>query len=411
MRQLTDSNIGYINRKPINWALVPGKSMFDEVKDKNIDGSITNALKFTYGKIVCKENFDASKEQYVAETIKTYNRVKANDIVINGLNLNYDFVSQRVAIVKENGIITSAYIVIRPKSHINPQYINYLLKSCDNMKVLHGMGEGIRQTIKFEDIGNMPLLCPNKEEQDIVVAYLDAKCAAIDEAIERHKKIIEKLEEYQFSKISSQTSYLPLVKIGRFLTSIQTGPFGSQLHSEEYVEGGVAVINPSNIKNGNIFIDNQCTITQEKAEELSRHMLVQGDIVIARRGEMGRCAVVKNEGMICGTGCFVIKCGKKILPEYASICIRSNRSIEYLTMNAIGTTMANLNTEIIASCPIPYCEISMQEKILAEIAEITQNYQLAISKYNTIITRLEEYRKSIIYNAVTGKIDCREASK
>jgi type I restriction enzyme S subunit len=94
--------------------------------------------------------------------------------------------------------------------------------------------------------------------------------------------------------------------IGASSALIQTGPFGSQLHSYEYVTAGTPVINPSHLVGGRLKPSLSVTICAEKARELSRHMLRPGDIIIARRGELGRCAVVTaaEKGWICGTAVF-----------------------------------------------------------------------------------------------------------
>ena len=108
-RKMKDSGIEWIGEIPEGWEVVPVRSCFDEVRTKNTDGQEQNALQFKSGNIISKANFNANTDDYVADTITNYTVVLPDTVMINGLNLNYDFKSLRVALVKEKGVITSAY--------------------------------------------------------------------------------------------------------------------------------------------------------------------------------------------------------------------------------------------------------------------------------------------------------------
>ena len=128
-REMIDSGIEWVGDIPTKWGVYPARYAFSEIRTKNVDGNITNALKFYNGTIIPKANFDADSDEYVAETITNYTIVEPDTIMINGLNLNYDLKSLRVGLVKETGVITSAYLALWPdKSRILPQYATYLFK-------------------------------------------------------------------------------------------------------------------------------------------------------------------------------------------------------------------------------------------------------------------------------------------
>lgn len=114
MRKMKDSGIEWIGEIPEGWEIVPVRSCFDEVRTKNTDGQEQNALQFKSGNIISKANFNANIDDYVADTITNYTVVLPDTVMINGLNLNYDFKSLRVALVKEKGVITPAYLAIFP---------------------------------------------------------------------------------------------------------------------------------------------------------------------------------------------------------------------------------------------------------------------------------------------------------
>jgi type I restriction enzyme S subunit len=110
-----------------------------------------------------------------------------------------------------------------------------------------------------------------------------------------------------------------MVSLGRLATLLQTGPFGSQLHAHEYVEGGIPIVNPSHMTDGRIQHDPRCTVDEATSKRLNRHFLQFGDIVFARRGELGRCALVCSQevGWLCGTGSLLMRSDDRVLdPAY-----------------------------------------------------------------------------------------------
>ncbi len=169
-------------------------SLFREQKKKNMHFARRNALKFTYGSIVDKPEYDMTPS--LIDTYSKYTLVDEGDIVINCLNLNYDFVSQRVAIVKKSGIITSAYITLRSRNaDINPLYYCYYFKAMDARKMFHGMGTGIRLTLSYNELRNVPIPVPPRVEQDQIVRFLDWKVSEINKLIGIRRKEIQELEE------------------------------------------------------------------------------------------------------------------------------------------------------------------------------------------------------------------------
>lgn len=126
--EMKDSGIEWVGSIPVHWDTIPIRYLFAECRLKNILNQEKTALKFTYGTIIKKTNFDSDSDEYVANTMTNYTVVYPGIIMINGLNLNYDFVSQRVGLVKDRGAITSAYLAIVPGSRVVSEYANYQLK-------------------------------------------------------------------------------------------------------------------------------------------------------------------------------------------------------------------------------------------------------------------------------------------
>ena len=204
MREMEDSGIEWVGLVPQSWSINPIRAEFQEVTEKNKLGLVKNALTFTYGNIVKKDNFDADDDNYVADTILNYTVVNPGTIMLNGLNLNFDFVSQRVALVKDRGIITSAYIAFAPNSKgcISPRFITYLLKAYDGCKAFHNMGGGVRKILNFSELKKQYIVYPILVEQKRIADFLDAKCAEIDTLTADIQTQIDTLEQYKRSVIT-----------------------------------------------------------------------------------------------------------------------------------------------------------------------------------------------------------------
>lgn len=196
-----DSGIKWVGEIPDNWDSVPIYYVSQEVRKKNNNISQKVALRFTYGTIVRKKNFSIEEDSSLRKTIENYKVVKPKDIVINGLNLNFDFVTQRVGFVTFPGAITSAYIVIRAKNNINEKYLLYLLKSYDSVKAFHNMGGGVRKILNFSILSKIKIPFPPMKEQKRIANFLDKKCGQIDKLLTQINDEIEQLKFYRNSLI------------------------------------------------------------------------------------------------------------------------------------------------------------------------------------------------------------------
>lgn len=154
---------------------------------------------------------------------------------------------------------------------------------------------------------------------------------------------------------------------------IKIGPFGSLLHKEDYIAGGHALVNPSHIVDGKIAPDDKLTVSDEKYAELSAYHLQVGDVVMGRRGEMGRCAVVEQAGLLCGTGSLLIRTNGDLSADYIQKIISFPSFKKTIEDMAVGQTMPNLNVPIVSAFQIIKPPKSVQEQYYAFVAQVDKS--------------------------------------
>lgn len=170
---------------------------------------------------------------------------------------------------------------------------------------------------------------------------------------------------------------------------IQTGPFGSQLHQSDYSKVGTPVVMPKDIVNGTISEEGIARVSEEHVLRLSRHKVRTGDILFSRRGDVGRCAYIspKEQGWLCGTGCLRVTVDAKVADsKFIFYYLQQASAIDWIEKHAIGATMLNLNTGILATVPIMLPSLPTQRRI----ASILSAYDDLIENNRRQIKLLEE---------------------
>ncbi|MFC3773742.1 restriction endonuclease subunit S, partial [Paenibacillus sp. GCM10012303] len=166
-----------------------------------------------------------------------------------------------------------------------------------------------------------------------------------------------------------------LKAIGDF-SVVKIGPFGSLLHVEDYIEGGFPLVNPSHIVGNKIVPDMRLTLSKEKFKELKSYSMKTGDIVVGRRGEIGRCAVVDDEGFLCGTGSMFIRIENDYLPMMLQRIISSDAMRARLEHQSVGVTMKNLNAGTISNLVVPMIPLHLQIQFANIITKIEEQKAL-----------------------------------
>ena len=197
--EMKESGIEYVGKIPASWDMHPVYYYFGERKHKNSLGEEQNLLSLSYGNIIRKDI--NTREGLLPESFNTYNIVEAGDIIIRPTDLQNDKRSLRTGLVREHGIITSAYIDLMPVRNINTEYYHYLLHAFDVMKVFYNMGNGVRQGLNFSEFSRLMVFEPSLAEQNSIVDYLNDKCGQINTVISEKQDQLATLDAYKKSTI------------------------------------------------------------------------------------------------------------------------------------------------------------------------------------------------------------------
>lgn len=417
-----ESGVKWLGEIPSHWELKRWRFLMGENVSKNADCNVRLQLQFRYGDIVRKAN--QSEESDVLETISKYTIVEPDDIMINGLNLNYDFISQRVAQVREKGVITSAYISLRPTQIANSRYYTYFLKSMDAKKMFHGMGTGIRLTLSYNELKNQFIPNPSIHEQEAIANYLDAVTSKIDDAIALQQKMIDLLNERKQIIINNAVTkgLDPNVKmkpsgidwIGdinenwnlyklKHLLKLNL-MYGANESAESEDPSLPRYIRITDIdEDGNLRPDTFKSLSREKA---APYLLKKGDILFARSGATaGKTYLFDEDIEACFAG-YLIKASLKesILPIYLSYFTKSGIYNIWKNSIFIQATIQNISAEKYANLLIPLPSRYEQKIICKYLDEETGKLNNIISACKKQISLLQERKQIIINDVVTGKV-------
>lgn len=196
---MKDSGMPWVGKIPSHWELHPVYTYFGERKNKNFALQERNLLSLSYGKIIRKDIDTAGG--LLPASFNTYNIVEAGDIIIRPTDLQNDKRSLRTGLVKEKGIITSAYIDLNPKANVNSEYFHYLLHSYDVQKIFYNMGNGVRQGLSYSEFSKLMVFSPPIEEQNSIVVYLNEMSSEIENLIAQKQEQLEVLADYKKSII------------------------------------------------------------------------------------------------------------------------------------------------------------------------------------------------------------------
>ena len=266
------------------------------------------------------------------------------------------------------------------KVNIDKSYFVYAVRQKLAEMAMKTHGATMKHIVK-KDFEETLIPYPSQKKQIEIGTNLD-KIANIIAARKQQLELLDELVKARFVEMFGDPVHNPYgwnkTEL-KELADLKIGPFGSLLHKEDYIEGGHALVNPSHIVDGRIIIDSKLTVSEDKYEELSAYHLKVGDVVMGRRGEMGRCAVVEEEGLLCGTGSLLIRPKGKVTADYIQKIISYPTFKKTIDDMAVGQTMPNLNVPIVSGFRIITPPIEVQNSYYDFVAQVDKS-KVAIKK-------------------------------
>lgn len=429
MVKMKDSGIEWIGEIPETWEIVPIFYCANVVNDKNQKLVEKHTLKFTYGEIVDKVTYNEETTDDILETIRNYTIVKKNDIMINGLNLAFDFVTQRVGKVNTPGAITSAYMAIRTNDRTTPRYLTYLFKTYDNLKAFHNMGGGVRKILNYKELSKQKILLPPKSEQQQIADFLDHKTAEIDGLIDKINTEIDTLKQYQSSVITQAVTKgldlnVPMkdsgiewigeipekwktIKIKYLVSKLERGtaPKYTELHETQ-------VVNQATFSKG--FFDKSNLRYSTIPASQSRGLLQYQDVLVASTGGgvLGKIHYfTEHEEFVADSHVTIVRfMEQKLMPKFGYYYLSTLYDVFNNIMAQGSTNQIELKRDAFANSFIPFPRIEEQRVIVDYLDQKVTQIQKLINSKQQQINQLTEYKNSLIFEYVTGKKQVKEAN-
>lgn len=339
------------------------------------------------------EPYDMLLKNYDVDVETTFTKSFKKGQMLFGRRRAYQ---HKACVATIDGICSGDITVIEPiEGKVYPDLLPFIIQNDDFFEhAIKGSNGALSPRVKWEHMANFEFDLPPLAEQKV----LAEKLWAAYEVKQSYLKMIEATQEMvksqfieMFGDISINSKAWPVEKLAN-VADIKIGPFGSLIHQRDYQEGGHYLINPSQIINNKIVPDSKVAVTEYKYQELLSYSVSIGDIILGRRGEMGRAGIIEEEGMLCGTGSMVIRPKDNGDSLFLHLFITSPHSKEWLENNSVGTTMMNLNTQIVGNMEIPILPANLKQQFVA----IANQADKSVFELRKSIDAIDKVIKSLI---------------
>lgn len=429
--------VPWLGEVPAHWEVSHGRTAFREKKVKNSGMIESQVLSLSYGRIVVKP--PEKLHGLVPESFETYQVVEPNDIIVRSTDLQNDWNSLRIGLVRDRGIITSAYLCLNVKGTLIPEYAHLILHAYDLKKVYYGMGSGLRQNLDITDFKYLPILVPPSPEQYAIVRFLDHANRKIQHYIYAKQKLINLLGEQKQAIIHRAVTHgldtnvrlkssglewlgeIPehwVVKRLRFIlqrNGYKAGPFGSALITSQLLpQGDILVLSPEHIANGKTDLAGNLYLPPSRLGEMSQFLVQPRDVVFPIVGTLGRAMVIST-GM--GKAILNQRLARlrpnetEIVSEYLTLLLSQVRIYQELDrVESKGSILEHITKERILGRFLPLPPPDEQRNLLHSIAGQVSDVERTINLTLRKIDLLREYRTRLITDVVMGKLDVREVA-
>lgn len=392
---------------PIAWNLSPLWAVAPRVDCKNAGMMETNLLSLSYGRIIRKDIGGIGGLR--PESYETYNIIEDGDVVLRMTDLQNDKRSIRVGQASERGLITSAYITVRPdRSKTDPRFVGAVLRAYDTQKVYYEMGAGVRQNLGYAELVDLPIPMPPKEIQERIADYLDRETGEIDAMLGKLDDLAETLQKRRIAAISTaiRQSEAHSCALG-IIFSFHNGDRGANYPSrEEMVSSGVPFINAGHLLNGSVSVENMNFITSDHFKRMGGAKLIPGDILFCLRGSVGKFGMFSSPyqtGALASSLVALRSRDSESDLRYLSFALGSDDFTAAVALSLTGSAQPNLSVDQLAQLQIPAPPPAEQKRIADHLDEVTGTIDVMLAKVAELKALLIERRAALITDVVTGR--------
>ena len=414
----SSTDIPWINEMPAHWSCVRGKKIFTNPKEKNENNKENNLLSLTLNGVIRN-----SKDKPIGLSpadYATYQIFEKDDLVFKMIDLE-NISTSRVGLVLERGIMSSAYIRFSARSSVNIRYFYLQYYSWWLRNIYNGLGAGVRQTLSAEDLINLKILIPPREEQDQIVRYLDWKVSQINKLIHGYQKQIKLLEEQKITVINNavvhgidsntessltKAEWMGSVPVSWRVMRMKNLFTEINVRSKEGKEPHLSMSQ----KKGLVTDDENINRPFLSESYAGAKICEKDDLVLNRlKAHLGVFALAPIQGIV-SPDYTVLRLNQHIvIPKYAEYLLKSNDCRKELRTRVRGIVEGfwRLYTEDLYAIPVCVPSLEEQSAILEYIYNQCGVIDDAIVTTNRQIDLLREYRTRLISDVVTGQIDVR----
>lgn len=421
MREMKDSGVEWIGEIPVDWSMKRVKHIFTRKNEKAMQ---ENPTILSLARDGVKVRDISNNEGQIAESYYNYNPVEEGDLLLNPMDL---YSGANCSISKVQGVISPAYINLKANTGVNPDFYDYYFKVQYWLMAFFSYGKGVsydnRWTLSAETLMNYPVVDLSYEEQCKRADYLDRKCSQIDAIIARQQEVIEKLKAYKLSVITEAVTkglnpdvpmknsgvewlgdipeYWQLSHIGN-LVEMGSGGTPDRKKPEYWENGSIPWMSSGEINDEYIYSTTE-HITELGLQNSNAKILPVNTVMLGLIGQgktKGLTAILKTEVCCNQNLAYLIADEKYLHYRYLFYCFKA---MYFYIRGLVGESQAGIYSYFLKKLHIPLPDIEQQIRISDYLDTKCEAIQGSINKRERMIEKFTDYKKSLIYEVVTGK--------
>ncbi len=416
-----DSGVPWLGQVPEHWDVRPAFGAFVPNRERNLGMKEKTVLSLSYGRIIIKP--PEKLHGLVPESFETYQIVNPGDIVIRTTDLQNDHTSLRIGMVRDRGIITSAYLALRLQAGVSSDFGFQFLNVWDTSKAIYGYGSGLRQSLGFSDFKRMPVAVPPPDEQAAIVRFLDWANGRLERTIRAKRRVIALLTEQKQAIIHRAVTRgldpaVPLKPSG--IAWLGDIPVHWDVLRSKYI---FKEVDSRSVSGNELHLSMSQKLGLIPSSQLAVKRLVseshvgaklceKGDLVLNRlKAHLGVFALAKQSGLI-SPDYTVLRPIRVMAKTYFEAVYRTPACRVELRQRAKGIVQGfwRLYTDDFYDIRMPVPPVAEQHVIMSQLTTDLTDVNIAISRMEHEIELLREYRTRLVADVVTGKLDVRAAA-